>query len=124
MYHTVFSCITASIFPACMVVCGALWTHAAPSDRFGASGFKTRRAQASEESWSYAHRHLGRTLILLGITLAVFSIAAVMIINQNPYIILLVVEGIQVAAFACTGIETEFALRKNFDSKGHRRPRM
>lgn len=116
MYSTVFSCIMASIIPVCMVVCGALWTHAAPSDRFGASGFKTRRAQASEESWSFAHKHLGRILILLGITLVVFSIAAILTIDQSPYITLLVVEGIQVAAFACAGIETEFALRKNFDN--------
>ena len=116
MYSKVFSCIMASIIPVCMVVCGELWTHAAPSDRFGASGFKTRRARASEESWSFAHKHLGRILILLGIPLAVFSIAAILIIGQNPYIALLVVEGIQVAAFACAGIETEFALRKNFDN--------
>lgn len=120
MFHMVFACIMAFIFPACMNVHGALWARASPSDRFGASGFKTRRAQASEESWSYAHGHLGRILILPGITLAVFSVAAILIIDESPYMALLVVEGVQVVAFACVGIETEFALRKNLDDEGRR----
>lgn len=71
------------------------------------------------ESWSFAHRHLGRMLVPLGIVSAIASVTVVLTARANPYFTLLAVEGAQLLALGCTCLETELALRKNFDGDGH-----
>ena len=115
MLDTVFACAVALIIPACMIALGTAWARRAP--RFGTSGFKTQRAQASPESWLFAHKHLGRRLIPLGGILAAASITAILTIPATPCLVLLALELVQVVAFVCVGLETELALRKNFSDE-------
>ena len=119
MFDNVFACIVSLIFPICMVVCGIIWIQRPPTNRFGVSGFKTQRARASNESWLFAHRHLGHVLIPLGAILAAVSIMAITGFYKRPYIALIAVVGIQMGAFLLASFETELAIRRNFDDDGH-----
>jgi len=79
----------------------------------------------NEETWKFAHRHIGRTWIVSGwILLSVTIIALLFLIGKDVETVARIGEIItyvQCGYLILTLIPTEIALRKTFDKNGNRK---
>ncbi len=87
-------------------------------------GYRTRRAQLSEDTWSTAQIMYGKySAIVSAITLAVTLLTRIIAIIKNTdentsFVICMVIIAVQIAMFCAVIAAVEHKLRTNFDENG------
>lgn len=118
MIELTFTLVFSLLFPIAMIILGTVWMLRPPRNRFGVSGFKTERARASVESWVFAHHHFGKLLVPFGVVLLAVSLATVLLVPGNKFVLLNVLVIVQLCVFLTIAGKTELAIRKHFDASG------
>ena len=121
----IFMLAMASLIPITMIGFGRLFMKKAPDDINFIFGYRTTRSMKNKDTWSFAHKYIGRLWFLCRVIILPISIITMFFAlgkttdadGTTGGIIVIV----QLIPFVATIIPTEVALKKNFDEYGKRR---
>ena len=118
-------CATASLIPLIMIISGGCFLKKAPGKINSIFGYRTALSMKNEDTWSFAHKHMGKLWFRAGIIILPVSIAAMFFAlgkgEDTIYSFVTVVTLIQTVLLVILIFPTEAALRKNFDKDGKRK---
>lgn len=118
--------IGSLFLPIVFVVLGILFMTHSPKNRYGALGWRTRRARQSWETWEYANKFAGKNFLVLGIilfalTIVEFIVLGVFIAVGIPYTVaffvvlfILLDAFLQVGSIVVIAYRVEHGLKKRF----------
>ena len=113
-----FLLIMTMMTPILMILIGLLWKKHPPKQINSFYGYRTARSMQSQEAWDFAHAYHAKTWMFWGISLLIFSLAAMILIyrKENYEIYDLVIIGIQIVVMLFSIVPTELALKKKYSS--------
>lgn len=118
-------CATASFIPLIMIISGGYFSRKAPGKINSIFGYRTELSMKNDDTWSFAHKHMGKLWFRAGIIILPVSIAAMFFAlgkgEDTIYSFVTVVTLIQTVLLVILIFPTEAALRKNFDKDGKRK---
>ena len=125
MWFWWFMFISDLLIPLVMIVGGMLmWKHT-PKKINGIYGYRTSRSMKNLDTWTFAHRYIGRLWWVIGwIILAHTVLANLPFVGKSDdaiSVVSTVVLIVQMLILVATVIPTERALKRAFDENGVRR---
>lgn len=116
MYTFLF--IMTMMMPILMILIGLLWKKHPPKQINSFYGYRTAWSMQSQEAWDFAHAYHAKTWMFWGISLLIFSLAAMILIyrKENYEIYDLVIVGMQMVVMLVSIVPTELALKKKYGS--------
>jgi len=121
--YYIFRLFTTLLIPCIMIVFGGLFRRKAPNHINIWYGYRTQRSMKNGDTWAFAHRHLGRTWMIVGAVLLVISVIPMIAVYGKDMdtvsVVSLVILVIQLIPMIVSLIPTERALRKSFDEDGN-----
>ena len=117
--------ILVLLMPLFMIGFGWMFMTNPPKDINTSFGYRTKRSMRNQDTWLFAHKHIGKTWFVCGIVLIPASLVLMFlvmgreadVIRTTGFIIL----GLQLFLMLGAILPTESALKKKFDEFG--RPR-
>ena len=117
--------LTSLLIPVIMLVFGCLFHRSAPKKINVWYGYRSARSMKNEDTWVFAHQHIGRTWMLVGAVLLVISVIPMIAVygkdDDTVSVVSLVLTVIQLIPLIVSLIPTERALKKTFDENGIRK---
>ncbi|MBP3442093.1 MAG: SdpI family protein [Clostridia bacterium] len=121
----ILMCTTASLIPLIMIISGGCFSRKAPKKINNLFGYRTALSMKNEDTWKFAHKHMGKLWFRSGIIMLPVSIAAMFLAlgkgENTVYSFATVITLIQTILLVILIFPTEAALRKNFDKDGNRK---
>lgn len=121
----ILMCATASLIPLIMIISGRCFSRKAPKKINNLFGYRTALSMKNEDTWKFAHKHMGKLWFRSGIIMLPVSIAAMFLAlgkgENTVYSFATVITLIQTILLVMLIFPTEAALRKNFDKDGNRK---
>ncbi|MBQ7298287.1 MAG: SdpI family protein [Clostridia bacterium] len=122
--YWLYMLITSLMIPCIMIVFGGLFRRKAPKNINIWYGYRTQRSMKNEDTWAFAHRHLGRTWLIVGAVMHVVSVIPMIAVlgkdEDTVSVVSLVLLVVQLIPMIVSLIPTERALRQKFDENGNR----
>ncbi len=120
----IFTAVFCMLIPLITLGIGLYFFKHAPVNININFGYRTHRSMKSDETWRFAHRHCGKTWMVLGLVLLVVSaVAGVFMFRVCETNFIRLVAGlclVQVVSLIASVFTTEWALKKHFDKDGNR----
>ena len=114
-----------SLIPLVMVIFGIVFCITAPKNINMIFGYRTERSMKNEDTWQFAHKHIGKTWLLLGIPVLIISVVALAIATGAGDIAVTAVGTglsiVQMVVLIASIFPTERALERTFDKNGNRK---
>ncbi len=114
--------IISMIVPSLIFIAGRSWMVKPPKNINPIYGYRTMMSMKNENTWTFAHKYIGRIWAVAGKIMLFVSLAVMILVSKrsedtitNAAIVLLL---IQTAVIVLSIIPTEIALRKKFDKYG------
>ena len=108
-----------------MIIFGYVFAHKAPEKINWLYGYRTRRSMMNMDTWSYAHRYIGKLWQVMGfVILLVTVIVMLLVMRKDKDMIGLaggVLTALQLIPLIGSLFVTESELKKTFDESGNRR---
>ncbi|MBQ7821824.1 MAG: SdpI family protein [Clostridia bacterium] len=121
----IYIVFTDMMIPVLMTVFGLIFMHRVPVKINSIYGYRTRRSMKNKDTWAFAHKHIAKSWLRVGIITAVLSFIILLMLygksEETVGNIGLAVCIVQIAVMVISIIPTEVALHKTFDSDGKRR---
>lgn len=113
------------LFPAIMIMFGAVFAKTAPKKINYIFGYRTDMSMKNRDTWEFAHKYIGKLWFRLGLLLIpITMIPMLFVIGRTENIVGavgLVVSFINTVALIVPIFFTEKALNRNFDKDGNRK---
>ena len=123
--YNIYWLFTTFLIPCIMIVFGGLFRRKAPNHINIWYGYRTQRSMKNEDTWAFAHRHLGRTWMIVGAVLLVVSVIPMIAVlgkdEDTVSVVSLVILVVQLIPMIVSLIPTEQALKNTFDENGMRK---
>ena len=117
--------LTSLLIPVIMLVFGWIFRRQAPKKINVWYGYRSARSMKNEDTWVFAHQHIGRTWMLVGAVLLVVSVIPMIAVygkdDDTVSVVSLVLLFVQMLPMIMSLIPTERALKKTFDENGIRK---
>ncbi len=113
-----FTWVFSLLIPIMMVVFGLLMWKKPPKEINGIMGYRTRRSMINQQTWDFAHHHVGKNWTLWGSVLLGASVLALLFVPAAGDTILLTLTFVQLAVLIISIFPTEAALKRKFDDYG------
>ena len=121
----VYMLLTSLLIPVIMLVFGWIFHRQAPKKINVWYGYRSARSMKNEDTWVFAHQHIGRTWMLVGAVLLVVSVIPMIAVygkdDDTVSVVSLVLLFVQMLPMIMSLIPTERALKKTFDENGIRK---
>lgn len=121
----IFMLVMVSLTPVTMIGFGRLFMKKAPDDINFVFGYRTARSMKNKDTWSFAHKYIGRLWFICGVIILPLSIVAMVFALGKTTDVVGTIGGIivmvQLVPLVAAIIPTEIALKKTFDDCGKRR---
>ena len=121
----VYMLLTSLLIPVIMLVFGWLFRRQAPKKINVWYGYRSARSMKNEDTWVFAHQHIGRTWMLVGAVLLVISVIPMIAVygkdDDTVGVVSLVLLFVQMLPMIMSLIPTERALKRTFDENGIRK---
>lgn len=112
--------MTSMLIPAVMLIAGGYYRSHVPKSK--RSGYRTRRSMLSDETWTFAHKLLGRYWRRLGVPTLVVSVVVMLFVfgkdEDTIGTVIYILSLLQCAALIGPVIAVERALKQHFDENG------
>ncbi len=113
------------LVPAVMVVFGLRFLKNPPKEINPVYGYRTAMSMKNRDTWTFAHRHIGKLWRTLGLAMLPLSALAMLFVwGKDISTVSLfggVVCAVQIVIVLCSLFPTELALKRTFDDRGSRR---
>lgn len=117
-----FMLLMSLMIPVIMLVFGWIFRCQAPKKINVWYGYRTARSMKNEDTWAFAHRHLGRTWMIVGAVLLVISVIPMIAVlgkdEDTVSVVSPVLTVVQLIPMIVSLIPTEQALKNTFDENG------
>lgn len=121
----VYMLLTSLLIPVIMLVFGCLFHRSAPKKINVWYGYRSARSMKNEDTWVFAHQHIGRTWMIAGAVLLVISVIPMIAVcgkdDDTVSVVSLVLLFVQMLPMIMSLIPTERALKRTFDENGIRK---
>ena len=121
----IFMLVMGLLFPAIMILFGAVFTKTAPKKINYILGYRTDMSMKNRDTWESAHKYIGKLWFRLGLLLIpITMIPMLFVIGRTENIVGavgLVVSFINTVALIVPIFFTEKALNRTFDKDGNRK---
>ena len=121
----IYMLLTSLLIPVIMLVFGWIFRCQAPKKINVWYGYRTARSMKNEDTWVFAHQHIGRTWMLVGAVLLVISVIPMIAVygkdDDTVSVVSLVLLFVQMLPMIMSLIPTERALKRTFDENGIRK---
>ena len=121
----IYMLLTSLLIPVIMLVFGWIFLRRAPKKINVWYGYRSARSMKNEDTWVFAHQHIGRTWMLVGAVLLVISVIPMIAVygkdDDTVSVVSLVLLFVQMFPMIMSLIPTERALKKTFDENGIRK---
>ena len=121
----IYMLLTSLLIPVIMLVFGWIFRRQAPKKINVWYGYRSARSMKNEDTWVFAHQHIGRTWMLVGAVLLVVSVIPMIAVygkdDDTVSVVSLVLLFVQMLPMIMSLIPTERALKRTFDENGIRK---
>ena len=121
----IYMLLTSLLIPVIMLVFGWIFHRQAPKKINVWYGYRSARSMKNEDTWVFAHQHIGRTWMLVGAVLLVISVIPMIAVygkdDDTVSVVSLVLLFVQMIPMIMSLIPTERALKRTFDENGIRK---
>jgi predicted transcriptional regulator len=121
----IYMLLTSLLIPVIMLVFGWIFLRRAPKKINVWYGYRSARSMKNEDTWVFAHQHIGRTWMFVGAVPLVVSVIPMIAVygkdDDTVSMVSLVLTVIQLIPLIVSQIPTERALKKTFDENGIRK---
>ena len=121
----VYMLLTSLLIPVIMLVFGWIFRCQAPKKINVWYGYRSARSMKNEDTWVFAHQHIGRTWMIAGAVLLVISVIPMIAVYGKDMdtvsVVSLVLTVVQLIPLIVSLIPTERALKNTFDENGIRK---
>ena len=121
----IYMLLTSLLIPVIMLVFGWIFHRQAPKKINVWYGYRSARSMKNEDTWVFAHQHIGRTWMLVGAVLLVISVIPMIAVygkdDDTVSVVSLVLLFVQMLPMIMSLIPTERALKRTFDENGTRK---
>ena len=121
----IYMLLTSLLIPVIMLVFGWIFRRQAPKKINVWYGYRSARSMKNEDTWVFAHQHIGRTWMLVGAVLLVVSVIPMIAVygkdDDTVSVVSLVLLFVQMIPMIMSLIPTERALKRTFDENGIRK---
>ena len=118
----IYMLLTSLLIPVIMLVFGWIFRCRAPKKINVWYGYRSARSMKNEDTWVFAHQHIGRTWMIAGAVLLVISVIPMIAVYGKDMdtvsVVSLVLTVVQLIPLIVSLIPTERALKKTFDDNG------
>ena len=125
MWFWWFMFISDLLIPLVMIVGGMLMWKRTPKKINGIYGYRTSRSMKNLDTWTFAHRYIGRLWWVIGwVTVPASVISMLPFVGKGDdaiSVVSTVVLIVQMLILVATVIPTERALKRAFDENGERK---
>ena len=121
----IYMLLMSLLIPVIMLVFGWVFRCQAPKKINVWYGYRTARSMKNEDTWVFAHQHIGRTWMIVGSVMLVISVIPMIAVYgkdaDTVSVVSLVLTLIQLIPLIVSLIPTEQALKNTFDENGIRK---
>ena len=121
----IYMLLTSLLIPVIMLVFGWIFHRQAPKKINVWYGYRSARSMKNEDTWVFAHQHIGRTWMLVGAVVLVISVIPMIAVygkdDDTVSVVSLVLLFVQMLPMIMSLIPTERALKRTFDENGIRK---
>lgn len=125
MIFWVFMLIIVLVIPAAMIYLGQSFMKKAPDEINFVFGYRTTRSMKNKDTWSFAHKCIGKWWYISGVIILPLSIIDMLFMmgkgTKAVGLIVGIIVLVQMLLLGGAIIPTENALKRNFDEFGKRR---
>ena len=125
MGYWIFMLAMGLLFPAIMILFGAVFTKTAPKKINYIFGYRTDMSMKNRDTWEFAHKHIGKLWFRLGLLLIPITVIPMLFVIGNSENVVatvgLIVGFINTIVLIVPIFFTEKALNKAFDKDGNRK---
>ena len=125
MGYWIFMLAMGLLFPAIMILFGAIFTKTAPKKINYIFGYRTDMSMKNRETWEFAHKYIGKQWFRLGLLLIPITVIPMLfVIGKTENIVGavgLIVGFINTIVLIVPIFFTEKALNRTFDKDGKRK---
>ncbi len=121
----IFMLVMGLLFPAIMILFGAIFTKTAPKRINYIFGYRTDMSMKNRDTWEFAHKYIGKLWFRFGLLLIPITVIPMLfVIGKTENIVGavgLIVGFINTIVLIVPIFFTEKALNKTFDKEGKRK---
>lgn len=125
MGYWIFMLAMGLLFPAIMILFGAVFTKTAPKKINYIFGYRTVMSMKNRETWEFAHKYIGKLWFRFGLLLIPTTVIPMLFVIGNSENVVatvgLIVSFVNTVTLIVPIFFTEKALNKAFDKDGKRK---
>jgi len=125
MGYWIFMLAMGLLFPAIMILFGAVFTKTAPKKINYIFGYRTDMSMKNRDTWEFAHKYIGKLWFRLGLLLIPITVIPMLFVIGNSENVVatvgLIVSFVNTVTLIVPIFFTEKALNKAFDKDGKRK---
>ena len=121
----IFMLAMGLLFPAVMILFGAVFTKTAPKKINYIFGYRTDMSMKNRETWEFAHKYMGKLWFRFGLLLIPITVIPMLFVIGNSENVVaavgLIVSFVNTVTLIVPIFFTEKALNRTFDKDGKRK---
>ena len=121
----IFMLAMGLLFPAVMILFGAVFTKTAPKKINYIFGYRTDMSMKNRDTWEFAHKYIGKLWFRFGLLLIPITVIPMLFVIGNSENVVaavgLIVSFVNTVTLIVPIFYTEKALNKAFDKDGNRK---
>ena len=121
----IFMLAMGLLFPAVMILFGAVFTKTAPKKINYIFGYRTDMSMKNRETWEFAHKYMGKLWFRFGLLLIPITVIPMLFVIGNSENVVatvgLIVSFVNTVTLIIPIFFTEKALNRTFDKDGKRK---
>jgi len=121
----IFMLAMGLLFPAIMILFGAVFKKTAPKKINYVFGYRTEMSMKNRDTWEFAHKYIGKLWFRLGLLLIPITVIPMLFVIGNSENVVatvgLIVSFVNTVTLIVPIFFTEKALNKAFDKDGKRK---
>ena len=125
MGYWIFMLAMGLLFPAIMILFGAVFTKAAPKKINYIFGYRTDMSMKNRDTWEFAHKYFGKLWFRLGLLLIPITVIPMLFVIGNTQNVVaavgLIVSFVNTVTLIGPVFFTENVLNRTFDKDGKRK---
>ena len=125
MGYWIFMLAMGLLFPAIMILFGAVFTKTAPKKINYIFGYRTVMSMKNRETWEFAHKYIGKLWFRFGLLLIPITVIPMLFVIGNSENVVaavgLIVSFVNTVTLIVPIFFTEKVLSKSFDKDGNRK---
>lgn len=118
MYYLTF--VLVMLTPLALLLVGLRWKLRPPKREGSGLAYRTALSSRTEETWNFAHRHLAKLWVRIGLILSVVSILLMVFLKAHYTSFALWLIGGQMVLLCVSAFLVDSLLKAAFDEEGRR----